>query len=138
LTGGRRPSDAEVGVIKASVKPAVAKSGAGPQRGLKAGARVRPVLGVGILLSASLVAYVALSYLNLTTISLGLSPPAPQVPDRRTGSIVILAPNMRECRHLTFDNTSGAIKDRGTGDCNDPSESAAARLGQVSSSFAGR
>ena len=88
---------------------------------------LKPILGGGALLVTASAFYLGLSHLH--------GPPPIPTPDMRTGSIVILAPDMRQCRHLKFNNATGAIKDEGTGECNDSSDSAAARLGQVSDSF---
>ena len=79
---------------------------------------VKPILGGGILLVASVAAYFALSYFNLTHVSLGLSARAPHpAPDVRSGSIIILSGDPRACRRLKFDNTTGAMKDEGMGPC---------------------
>ena len=98
---------------------------------------IKPILGGGILLVASVAAYFALSYFNLTHVSLGLSAaraPHPE-PDRRSGSIIILSGDPRACRRLKFDNVTGAMKDEGMGPCADIGPGVAERLGQVSDSF---
>jgi hypothetical protein len=82
------------------------------------------------LLAAAGGAYFAVSHLH--------PPPLSPEPDMHSGSIIILAPDLRACRHLKFDNLTGKVKDQGTGECNDASASAAARLSQVSHSFQDR
>jgi hypothetical protein len=88
---------------------------------------LKPIVAGGFLLTAASGAYLTLSHLH--------PPPPSPAPDLRTGSIIILSRDLRACRHLKFDNTTGKTRDLGTGNCNDPSEGAAARLGQVSDSF---
>ena len=91
---------------------------------------VKPIAGGGLLLAAASGFYLTLSHLH--------PPPPSPAPDMRTGSIIILSRDLQACRHLKFDNVTGKTKDLGTGDCNAPSEGAAARLGQVSDSFMGK
>ena len=112
-----------------SSKPLVSTRGA-PTGKRKLALPWRPILGGVVLAGAASAGYLSLSELH---------PPQPSpAPDMRSGSIVILAPNMRDCRHLSFDNATGVIKDRGTGECNDASANAAARLGEVSHHFLDR
>jgi hypothetical protein len=89
--------------------------------------RVKPILGVGILLVAAGGAFLIMTYLHASS--------PPPLPDLRSGSIILASPDPRACRHLSFDNVTGTIKDRGTGQCADDSPGAAERLGQVSDSF---
>ncbi len=125
----RRPSVRPVVPTKA-----VPKKGA-PGRP-KLSLAVKPILGGGILLVASVAAYFALSYFNLTHVSLGLSARAPHpAPDMHSGSIIILSGDPRACRRLKFDNVTGAIKDEGMGPCMESGPGVAERLGQVSDSF---
>ena len=100
--------------------------GAPPHR-RKSASWLRPIAAGGFLLAAASGAY-------LTLMQIHPPPPRPE-PDMRTGSIIIVAPDLHACRHLKFDNVTGKTKDQGTGDCNDPSASTAARLGHVSDSF---
>jgi hypothetical protein len=113
-------------VARASIKTVATVRGI-PAHKRKLAVLMRPVLGGGILLAACAGAYLTLTHLH--------PPPPSPAPDMHSGSIVILAPDMHGCRHLSFDNSTGAIKDQGTGECNDPAASTAARLGQVSDSF---
>ena len=134
-SGDDVPSDEAIDVKKPSVKPIVPKKNE-PAGRRKLSLRVKPILGGGILVATSLAAYFALSYFNLTHISLGLSPRAPHpAPDMRAGSIIILSGDPRACRRLKFDNTTGAIKDEGIGPCAEAAPGVAERLGQVSDSF---
>ncbi len=101
-----------------------------PARQLNFTPLLKTILGAGVLFVAASATYLTLSHLR---------PPLPSAgPDMRTGSIVILAPNMHDCRHLSFDNATGAIKDQGTGECNDANANAAARLGEVLHHFQDR
>jgi hypothetical protein len=121
-----------IGVRNASVKTALATRGAPVQR-RKFAAWLKPIAAGGLLLMAAIGAYLMQLH------------PAPAKPepdmrsdlrsDLRTGSIIILAPDLHFCRHLKFDNVTGKTKDEGTGACNDPAASTAAPLGQVSDSF---
>jgi hypothetical protein len=122
-------ADGITDVGSASIKPVLRTRGTPAQKGTLVVLR-RPILGGALLLLTA-------SALYLTLTRLHALPPSPMA-DMRTGSIVILTPNMRDCRHLSFDNTTGAIKDRGTGECNDASANAAARLGEVSQHFQDR
>jgi hypothetical protein len=122
-------ANAKGGMIAVPVVPARpigARPSVRPQR-VKLPPWLKPILGGGTLLVTASAFYLGLSHIH--------APPPIAAPDMRTGSIVILAPDMRQCRHLIFNNATGAIKDEGTGECNDSSDSAAARLGQVSDSF---
>jgi hypothetical protein len=94
---------------------------------------VKPLLGGGILFLAAGGAFFALSYLH--PFSLSLSRPRP-LPDQRSGSIVFLGRDPSACRHMTFDNATGAVKDAGMGECVASLPGAAERLGEVSDSFA--
>jgi hypothetical protein len=116
-------------VQNTSIQPVVRTRGA-PTGKRKLVLPWRPILGGVVLLGAAGAAYLSLGLLHPL-------PPSP-APDMRSGSILILAPNMRDCRRLSFDNMTGAIKDRGTGECNDASANAAARLGEVSHHFLDR
>ena len=111
------------------VRPNTVKASAPPRR-VKLAAWLKPILGAAILFVAASATYLTLSHLH--------SSPPSAAPDMRTGSIVILAPNMHDCRHLSFDNATGAIKDQGTGQCNDANANAAARLGEVLQHFQDR
>jgi hypothetical protein len=125
-------------VGKAPFRPIVPKKIA-PVGRPKLSRAMKPVFGGGILLVASVAAYFALSYFNLTHVALGLSPRAPRLaPDMHSGSIIILSGDPRACRRLKFDNTTGAIKDEGMGPCAESGPGVAERLGQVSDSFQGR
>jgi hypothetical protein len=128
-----------IGVDSASIRAAlVARRAAArsmttrgaPARRRKLPSWLKPIAAGGFLLTATSGAYLTLSHLQSQS-------PSP-APDMRTGSIIILSRDLHACRHLKFDNTTGKTKDLGTGNCNDPSESAAARLGQVSDSFMGK
>jgi hypothetical protein len=123
---GATAKDGLIDVPVVPARPIGARPSARPQ-GVKLLPWLKPIFGGGALLVTASAFYLGLSHIH--------SPPPSATPDLRTGSIVILAPDMRQCRHLKFNNTTGAIKDEGTGECNDSSDSAAARLGQVSDSF---
>lgn len=111
------------------IRPNTAKASAPPRR-LNLAPWLKTILGAAILFVAASATYLTLSHLR---------PPPPSAgPDMRTASIVILAPNMHDCRHLSFDNATGAIKDEGTGQCNDANANAAARLGEVLHHFQDR
>jgi hypothetical protein len=88
---------------------------------------LKTIVAGGVLLAAVSGAYLTLTQLH--------PPPPSPTADLRTGSIIILAPDLHLCRHLKFDNLTGKTKDEGTGECNDPSASTAAKLGQVWDSF---
>jgi hypothetical protein len=144
-------SDGRIDVNRASVRPFVApkdatrdairnatkdKSAAAAPRTAprsKLVLPITPLLGGGILLLAAGGALLALSYLH--PFSFSLSRPRP-VADMRSGSIILASPDPRACRHLSFDNITGAIKDAGTGQCAATLPGAAERLGEVSDSFA--
>jgi len=88
----------------------------------------RPIAAGLILLAVSIAAYLAVAYFK--------SSPRPiETADRHAGSIIIPFADYTACRHLTFDNTTGSIKDEGPGVCADSSPGAAERLNQVSQSF---
>ena len=115
----------------ASVRTAMATRGAPVQHRRKWAAWLKPIVAAGILLAAASGAYLTLAQLHPP-------PPSPTAElraDLRTGSIIILAPDLHACRHLKFDNFTGKTKDEGIGECNDASASTAARLGQVWDSF---
>jgi fatty acid desaturase len=113
----------------ASIKPVLRTRGA-PARKRRLVAPRRPILAGAILLAAASTTFLALTHLH--------PPPPSPVADMRSGSIVILSSNMHDCRHLSFDNITGAIKDQGTGECNDANANAAARLGEVLHHFQDR
>jgi hypothetical protein len=92
---------------------------------------VKPLFGGGILLLAAGGAFLAMTYLQPFSHSRA-RPSA----DMRSGSIILASPDPRACRHLSFDNVTGAIKDTGTGQCAATLPGAAERLGEVSDSFA--
>ena len=120
------PGGEAIGVRNASVRTAVATRGPPVQQRRKFAAWLKPIVAGGLLLAAASGAYLTLTQLH--------PPPSPTA-DLRTGSIIILAPDLHFCRHLKFDNVTGKTKDEGTGECNDPTASTAARLGQVWDSF---
>ena len=119
----------------ASVKTAMVATRGAPVQRRKFAAWLKPIAAGGFLLTAASGAYLTLMQLH--------PPPAKPEPDMRsdlrsdlrTGSIIILAPDLHFCRHLKFDNVTGKTRDEGTGNCNDPAASTAARLGEVSDSF---
>lgn len=142
-SGGRRSSDEAGDVGKAPfrrIAPPIVPKKIAPVGRPKLSLPVKPIMGVGILLAASVAAYFSLSYFNITKVSLGLSAaraPHPE-PDRRSGSIIILSGDPRACRRLKFDNTTGAMRDEGMGPCTEAAPNVAERLGQVSDAFQGK
>jgi hypothetical protein len=52
-----------------------------------------------------------------------------------TGSIVITSADHNNCRHLTFDNVTGSIKDAGTRKCSNESNSQKSSLSEIAKSF---
>jgi hypothetical protein len=124
--GENASSQREIGVRKASVRGIETRRGA-PARGPAPAVPAKPVAGALILLAISFAAYLAVVHFK---------PPRPtETADMHSGSIVIPFAGYTACRHLTFDNATGSIKDEGTGRCADSSPGAAERLNQVSQSF---
>jgi hypothetical protein len=52
-----------------------------------------------------------------------------------TGSIVITSADYNDCRHLTFDNVTGSIKDVGVRKCSEDSNDQRGSLSEISKGF---
>jgi hypothetical protein len=52
-----------------------------------------------------------------------------------TGSIVITSADLNDCRHLTFDNVTGSIKDVGVRKCSEESNDQRGSLSEISKGF---
>jgi hypothetical protein len=128
------PGGEAIGVRNASVKTAMATRGT-PAQPRKFAAWLKPIVAGGLLLTAGSGAYLTLTQLHPPPPNPAPDPRSDLRSDLRTGSIIILAPDLHFCRHLKFDNVTGKTKDEGTGACNDPAASTAARLGEVWDSF---